>query len=56
MYCVDESSLAEEHRKQKKKKTVGIDGVNKAANDKQARINLRSLVERMRRVNTNRCL
>ena len=49
MHCVDESSLTEEHRKQEKKKAVGIDGVNKAAYDKQAGMNIRSLVERMRR-------
>ena len=48
MHCVDESSLTEEHRKQKKK-AVGIDGVSKAAYDKQAGMNIRSLVERMRR-------
>lgn len=47
MYCVDESSLTEEHRKQKKKKAVVMDGVNKSAYDKQAGKNLLSVVERI---------
>lgn len=49
MHNVDESSLLEEHRKQKRKKAAGVDGVDKASYDKQAEENIHHLIERMKR-------
>ena len=42
MHYVDENSLLEEHRKQKRKKATGVDGVDKASYDEQAEGNIRS--------------
>ena len=49
MHYVDENSLLEEHKKQKRKKATGVDGVDKASYDEQAEGNIRSLVGRMRK-------
>ena len=40
MHYVNEQSLMEEHRKQNKKKATGIDGVDKAEYDRNAKENI----------------
>ena len=49
MHYVNEQSLMEEHRKQNKKKATGIDGVDKAEYDRNAKENIRNLIERMKK-------
>ncbi len=50
MHCVNEQSLMVEHRKQKRKKAIGIDGVDKEAYDGNAAENIRVLIERMKKM------
>lgn len=38
MHCVNEQNLMEEHRKQSRKKAMGIDGVDKAQYDENAEV------------------
>ena len=49
MHCVNKQSLMAEHRRQKRKKATGIDGVNKARYNENAEDNIRTLVERMKK-------
>lgn len=49
MNHVNEESLKEEHRKQVKRKAVGIDGVNKEAYEEKLNENIADLVRRMKR-------
>ena len=49
MHYVNEQSLMEEHRKQSGKKATGIDGVDKAEYDSNAKGNIRNLIERMKK-------
>ena len=49
MHNVNEETLMAEHRKQARKKAVGIDGVDKAAYDENAQENIAALVERMKK-------
>jgi len=48
MHYVNEESLLEEHKRQKRNKATGVDGVDKAGYDERAEENIRALVERMR--------
>ena len=49
MHYVDEHSLREEHKKQKRKKATGVDGVDKAAYEVRVEENIHFLVERMKK-------
>ena len=49
MHNVNEEALMAEHRKQARRKAVGIDGVDKAAYDENAQENIAALVERMKK-------
>ncbi len=49
MHNVNEQTLMAEHRRQARKKAVGIDGVDKAAYDEKAQENITELVERMKK-------
>ena len=49
MHYVNEQSLMEEHRKQNKKQATGIDGVDNAEYDRNAKENIRNLIERMKK-------
>ena len=49
MCCVNEELLTEEHKKQGKKKATGIDRVNKAMYDVNAKENISALLERMKK-------
>ena len=49
MHNVNEETLMAEHRKQARRKAVGIDGVDKAAYDENAQENIAALVERMKK-------
>ena len=49
MHNVNEQTLMAEHRKQARKKAVGIDGVDKATYDENAQENIAALVERMKK-------
>ena len=48
MHNVNEQTLMEEHRKQSRRKAVGVDGVTKEEYDKNAEANIQKLMERMR--------
>ena len=49
IHNVNEETLMAEHRKQVRRKAVGIDGIDKAAYDENARENIAALVERMKK-------
>ena len=49
MHNVNEETLMSEHRKQNRKKAVGVDGVSKDQYDENAKENIRELVERMKK-------
>ena len=49
MHNVNEETLISEHRKQNRKKAVGVDGVSKDQYDENAKENIRELVERMKK-------
>lgn len=49
MHNVNAETLMAEHRKQARRKAVGIDGVDKAAYDENAQENIAALVERMKK-------
>ena len=49
MHNVNEETLMSEHRKQNRKKAVGVDGVSKDRYDENAEENIRELVERMKK-------
>ncbi len=49
MHNVNEQTLMAEHRKQTRKKAVGVDGVDKTAYDENARESIAALVERMKK-------
>ena len=49
MHCVNEQSLMVEHQKQSRRKATGVDGVDKAKYDEEAAMNIRQLVERMKK-------
>ena len=49
IHNVNEETLMAEHRKQVRRKAVGIDGVDKAAYDENAQGNIAALVERMKK-------
>lgn len=49
MYNVNERTLMAEHRKQRRKKATGVDGVDKATYDEKAQENIAELVERMKK-------
>ena len=48
MHNVNEETLMSEHRKQSRRKAVGVDGVNKEQFDENAESNIKELVQRMR--------
>ena len=50
MHNVNEETLMSEHRKQNRKKAVGVDGVSKDRYDENAEENIRELVKRMKKV------
>lgn len=49
MHNVNEETLMSEHRKQNRKKAVGVDGVSKDQYDENAKENIRELVKRMKK-------
>lgn len=49
MHNVNEETLMSEHRKQNRKKAVGVDGVSKDRYDENAEENIRELVKRMKK-------
>ena len=49
MHNVNEETLMSEHRKQNRKKAVGVDGVSKNRYDENAEENIRELVKRMKK-------
>ena len=49
MHYVNEKTLMSEHRKQNRKKAVGVDGVSKDQYDENAKENIRELVKRMKK-------
>ena len=49
MHNVNEETLMSEHRKQNRKKAVGVDGVGKDQYDENAEGNIRELVKRMKK-------
>ena len=49
MHNVNEETLMTEHRKQSRRKAVGVDGVSKEQYDDKADSNIRELVQRMRK-------
>ena len=49
MHNVNEETLMTEHRKQSRRKAVGIDGVSKDQYDENAEANIRELMQRMRK-------
>ncbi|MBP7187008.1 MAG: group II intron reverse transcriptase/maturase [Ruminococcus sp.] len=49
MHNVSEETLMSEHRKQNRRKAVGVDGVNKEQFDENAESNIKELVQRMRK-------
>ena len=49
MHNVNEQTLMAEHRKQSRRKAVGIDGVTKEEYDKNAEANIQDLMQRMRK-------
>jgi group II intron reverse transcriptase/maturase len=49
MHNVNEATLMAEHKKQKRKKATGVDGVNKDAYEENAEGSIAELVERMKR-------
>ena len=49
MHCVNERNLLAEHRKQSRRKATGIDGIDKATYDENAKRNIHALVERMKK-------
>lgn len=49
MHNVNEQTLMEEHRKQSRRKAVGVDGVTKEDYDKNAEANIQDLMQRMRK-------
>lgn len=49
MHNVNEETLMAEHRKQTRRKAVGIDGIDKAAYDEKAQENIAALMERMKK-------
>lgn len=49
MHNVNEKTLMSEHRKQNRKKAVGVDGVSKDQYDENAEENIRELVKRMKK-------
>lgn len=49
MHNVNEETLMSEHRKQNRKKAVGVDGVSKDQYDENAEENIRELVKRMKK-------
>ena len=49
MRNVNEETLMTEHRKQNRKKAVGVDGVSKDKYDENAEENIRELVKRMKK-------
>ena len=49
MHNVNEETLMTEHRKQSRRKAVGVDGVSKEQYDEKAESNIRELVQRMRK-------
>ena len=49
MHNVNEKTLMSEHRKQNRKKAVGVDGVSKDRYDENAEENIRELVKRMKK-------
>ncbi len=49
MHNVNEETLMSEHRKQSRRKAVGVDGVSKEQYDENAESNIRGLVQRMQK-------